>query len=703
MNFIIISNGLKLRFFTFLLMLFMLTAHFALLYGEDGLEDSKDFAADSVTKLSPLISVAHPISNANINVIDDAFISHTQAQNLSEVFNKSAEISVGGSAKIAQKLYIRGLEDRMYRVRLDGITQTGNLFHHQGNLLFDPFLVKNIEIEKGLANPEDGASALAGGINITTKNAFDMLKNRAFGTHFVLGGQSNKGFNGSLALYGKITDKLGLLAGYNFDNVPYYRAGNGDKVPSSESKAHNALFNLTFRPAYNHSLQLHYHFNHIASVSPYAANIMSASNPSLFNNTLNAHSASVRYDYALDESFALHWNTYFSRKALVLSPRTVTTPQSDEESAMDLALYTIGSDLGFKHYFGHSRHSIKYGLNAQFLSTKAYHLTAHSLAHGNVGYENGTVLGGYIGTSVNLTDTLTLDIGSRYDYYTYNDKFRYTHYTQGFSPYISLHFFPINDLGLKLTQNYNTRGAMPLDAALLVNSHAYISPLKAEGMYNTEFDIDYDNSIFSAHVGVYYQYLKNFINSYTNAGGEHNHDSAAGEHEHEDMYRQNMSSPIQILGYEANIGLDFDFVDVHLGIAQHFPMYQNHLITDTFELAAVSGRNYYASIGLRPISSLPQLQILYLARLAEGLSYQGYNMYYDSIESITKKGYHTHNIYINYDVKSFLSMRLAFLNITNNTYTNPYSPLKELFARGENGIALYEPGFNVKAQIALYF
>ena len=86
----------------------------------------------SSTKLSPLISAAHPISNANISVIDDTFLTHTQANNLRDIFAKDAEIQVGGGAQIAQKLYVRGFEDRMFRVRLDGITQGGNLFHHQG-------------------------------------------------------------------------------------------------------------------------------------------------------------------------------------------------------------------------------------------------------------------------------------------------------------------------------------------------------------------------------------------------------------------------------------------------------------------------------------------------------------------------------------------------------------------------------------------
>ncbi|WP_334085506.1 hypothetical protein, partial [Helicobacter typhlonius] len=65
--------------------------------------------------------------------------------------------------------------------------------------------------------------------------------------------------------------------------------------------------------------------------------------------------------------------------------------------------------------------------------------------------------------------------------------------------------------------------------------------------------------------------------------------------------------------------------------------------------------------------------------------------------------YDTHNIYLSYNVGTHLSLRLAFLNITNKTYVNPYSPLKELFSNGNGNTPLYEPGFNTKAQIALSF
>lgn len=659
-------------------------------------------AEENSAKLSPLISIAHPTNNANISVVESSFVRNTQASDLREVFAKDAEIQVGGSSKIAQKLYIRGFEDRMFRIKLNGITQGGNLFHHQGNLLFSPYLLKSIEIEKGLASVEYGANAFAGGITITTKNAFDLLEtNRNYGAYFSIGGQSNRGIDSNVATYGKIADNLGLLVSYDFNDTPYYRAGNGSKVPSSQFQAHNALFKLTYLPNENHSLNLNYHFNMIDSTSPYAANVIAGENPMLFDNALIAHSASMQYGYTLGDRFKLEWNNYYSHKSLGLSPKTIATAQSEEEGEMDLSLQNLGSDLILRHSFG--EHHLKYGLNYQLIASQADNLEGHALEHGNRGKEMGAVYGGFVGFNVNMLDSLSLDFGSRYDVYNYQDKISQTHNTQGFSPYISLFYAATNDLSFKLTHNYNTRGAMPLDVSLLTNPHSLVrSRLKAEGIYNTELNMDYDNSVLSLHASVYYQYLKNFINSYTNDGAEHNHGTGGNTHAHEDMYRANTDRHIEILGYEASAGLDFSFVDFHIGLAQSMPKYNNKLITDTFEFAAVSGRSYYASVGLRPFSSLPQFQILYLTRFVEGLRYQGYNLYYNDIDSVDKKGYNTHNIYINYDASKYLSVRLAFLNITNQTYTNPMSPAKELFAK-ESGSPLYEPGFNTKLQIALSF
>nr|QGT50403.1 hypothetical protein Helico5904_0750 [uncultured Helicobacter sp.] len=664
------------------------------------------FFADSLpsqsqnVKLSPLITSDKAIEETSyLKVFDSQYLQNIQAQNLSETFVKDSEIQVGGGAKIAQKLYVRGLEDRMFRVRLDGIVQNGNIFHHQGNMLFDPFLVKSISIQKGFADIENGAGALAGGIDIVSKNTFDLLgKNQNYGAYFALGGQSNYGINTSLAAYARLAEKLGLLASYNFEDMPYYRAGNHQKVSSSESKAHNVLFKLDFQANAHHSMNLTYHFTNLGSIAPYSANVILDSAPTLYANTLNAHNLGLSYLYDIQD-FSLKYNMYYTHKSLVMNPTSeINSPaagggghdHNHEEAPLDLALQNLGADLIFKHSFASSRYFLKYGLNYQMILSNAYHLTDRQQDHGNTGKELGAVYGGFIAGEINLLDSLSLDIGSRYDVYSYRDKFSQQHTNNGFSPYISLLYTPINDLSLRISYDYATRGAMPIDVSLLTNSHATISSnLKAENMSNTQIDADFDNGFLSLRGSAYYSLLKNFINNYTNNGvDEHN------------SLSKNMEKPVEVLGYEVGAGLDFTYAKIEFSLAQSFLSYDKKPITDTFELGVNSGRSYNLTIHSSPFKSLPSLEILWISRFVEGIDFQGYNLYFNELENVSKKGYNTHNLYVNYQIKSRVILSLALLNLTNQTYTNQMSPLKELFAK-ESGIPLYEPGFNVKFKIII--
>ena len=61
--------------------------------------------------------------------IDSDQLAKSQAQDLNDIFRKDAEVSVGGSSGVSQKVYVRGLEDTMLNVSIDGAEQSGNLFH----------------------------------------------------------------------------------------------------------------------------------------------------------------------------------------------------------------------------------------------------------------------------------------------------------------------------------------------------------------------------------------------------------------------------------------------------------------------------------------------------------------------------------------------------------------------------------------------
>lgn len=86
-------------------------------------------------------------TNAQIDYKDlEAF----QANDLADVFRTTPSISVGGGASgIAQKVYVRGLEDSMVNVTVDGAPQTSTLFHHIGRVTIDPDLLKQVEVQAG--------------------------------------------------------------------------------------------------------------------------------------------------------------------------------------------------------------------------------------------------------------------------------------------------------------------------------------------------------------------------------------------------------------------------------------------------------------------------------------------------------------------------------------------------------------------------
>ncbi len=65
-------------------------------------------------------------------------------------------MNVGGGSVMGQKIYVRGVEDRLLRVTVDGAAQNGNIYHHQGNTVIDPGMLKSVEVTKGSANASAG-------------------------------------------------------------------------------------------------------------------------------------------------------------------------------------------------------------------------------------------------------------------------------------------------------------------------------------------------------------------------------------------------------------------------------------------------------------------------------------------------------------------------------------------------------------------
>jgi len=63
---------------------------------------------------------------------------------LADLFRGVPSVSVGGGVGVAQKIYVRGLEDSLLNVTIDGAPQRGTLFHHIGRVTIEPELLETV-------------------------------------------------------------------------------------------------------------------------------------------------------------------------------------------------------------------------------------------------------------------------------------------------------------------------------------------------------------------------------------------------------------------------------------------------------------------------------------------------------------------------------------------------------------------------------
>ena len=196
-----------------------------------------------------------------------------QADDLADVFRLTPSVNVGGSLGIAQKIYVRGLEDSYVNVTVDGAPQTSTLFHHIGRVTLDPALLKEVDVQAGAGEATSGAGAIGGAIRFKTKDVDDLLKDgKAFGATAKVGYARRsinplEALNGddendtntlSLSAYGKLNDNWGVLAYYNTIDRQNFLNGKGEEILGTASNQDLTFVKVSGNITDNQYLSLSY-------------------------------------------------------------------------------------------------------------------------------------------------------------------------------------------------------------------------------------------------------------------------------------------------------------------------------------------------------------------------------------------------------------------------------------------------------------
>ena len=105
-------------------------------------------------------------------------IDRYQPSNIPSVLATLPGVNMGGSAKPGgQTINIWGLGDAEdVPMSVDGATKSGFERYQQGTIFIEPELIKNIEVEKGPHSVFTGNGGFGGSVNMTTKDAPDLLQ-----------------------------------------------------------------------------------------------------------------------------------------------------------------------------------------------------------------------------------------------------------------------------------------------------------------------------------------------------------------------------------------------------------------------------------------------------------------------------------------------------------------------------------------------
>ncbi|WP_372796298.1 TonB-dependent receptor domain-containing protein [Pontiella sp.] len=534
-----------------------------------------------------------------VSVIEEDQVRNIQAANLGDVFRVDPEVSVGGGGiPAAQKIYVRGLEDTMLNVEINGAPQTTQIYHHQSRIMVDPELLKSVEVQSGAGAATYGPGALGGSVQFEYKNASDMLEpGQALGA-FTKGGyySNGEGYKADAAVYGSVNEALNLMALYTRYDIGAYEAG-GDygEVENTDVTADRIYLSADGRLGDEHSYTASYDWYQDEGPRRIRANFQGdITHPVLPNPVVDQEMTrqTAAFNYGFDS---------LSSDAVNLELKLYTTDiESSQKSAEP---YVTGPPFTYDMDFDYDLGGINYG--ADLRNTSEFELAGeHGLTYGvdyrhdEVTFDNRTtgtnafgamfadwadaeansrVYGAYVQDNWRLNSMFLISGGLRWDQYEYEDHQDVEVDMNGFSPNVGLTFSPVQTVDLYANAARAVRGMLAPEALFLSHpSHVTDPDADPEVAYNYELGMNFRTGGFSANVEGFYQEIRDYIGT---------------------LDRTNVGD-VEIPGYSASVGYHWDMLVASIGVNEAFPEMNGEMLVneDNIGLGAASSRTWITSL-----------------------------------------------------------------------------------------------------------
>lgn len=477
--------------------------------------------------LAPVV-VKDTVDQEITTVITKEALENRTARNLRDVLQQALGVTVAGGPAIAQKIYVNGIVDTMLTTTLDGAPQNGQTFHHQSRLLIDPELLKQLELTPGGSAASAGPGALAGSLQMTTKDGRDLLRaGQTLGGSVRGGTSSNDGNRLGVSLYGLIDDKVDFLLSGNQTKTGDYKDGNSTVQANSGATQDSGLAKLNWHIAPGQRLTVGYQTvedEGVRYLRPNMWGLGSARNGPPMPQKTRRETLNTTYRFDGDTHLPGLEVHAFSDRLTV--ERTTPVAQTRFNKP---ANYRFGEQVNADgvNILTTSRLggiALRYGLNHHRFQSSA--INPNPLDASSNGHEHSQVSGIFAESSVPLDARWLLGAGARYDWYDYTDNHQQTFTSHGMSPNVSLTWLATDVLNVYARLSHTLRGAGMKEVFYIDNTTwRNDAKLKEEQADNAEIGFAYDagawhykGSVFRLNIADYITTGSDYI---TNVGDMH--------------------------------------------------------------------------------------------------------------------------------------------------------------------------------------
>lgn len=441
------------------------------------------------------ISVVGAATNFEVTADDMAKI---QANDLSDIFRLEPSVTVGGGGLgITQLVFIRGFEDTMLNVTVDGAPQTGTLFHHIGRLSIEPELLKSVEVQAGAGEATAGSGAIGGAIRFQTKDADDLLDNdENFGGIIRVGGGTNDFYKYSATGYGRLAENWSILASHVTLDSDAYEDGNGDEIAfeytddngnlvrqTTETEQQLNFVKISGELSHGQYLSLSHEIREEDGSFPSRPNFpISARNP-IF--PIETERSTTVFNYGINQGGLLNLavTLYDTEQSLLVVGNRPWHPYQGQ-------IETKGGDIRNTMELGD--HLLTFGVEYRdqrsSAGTQGQPLNAE---------ETGEVLGIYAQNHWDISDNLLLSFGLRYDDYSLDTTHKFYAETQANFAAVAAQNPQVAEAGFFVVADFDT--LTPVGQVMGPDgTFSYLS--------RTSEDIEVSSDGISANIGLAWQF-----------------------------------------------------------------------------------------------------------------------------------------------------------------------------------------------------